>query len=137
MVVRRAEEGWEACLIRVGKAWSVPKGNIDKGETPAQAALREISEETGLPLDRLELRGELPPSHYMYRRRDGRLVSKMVHHYLVEAPGDVPLRPDQREVDEAEWVPLEVAAKRVSYRDLKGAFAEALTSLETRSAGEG
>jgi ADP-ribose pyrophosphatase YjhB (NUDIX family) len=64
----------------------------------------------------------------MYRR-GGMLVSKIVHHYLVEAPPDAPLRPDAREVDEAQWVPLREAAKRVSYRDLRAAFEEAIRRL--------
>src|SRR5258708_3903298 len=85
VVVRRGPSGWEACLIRVGSAWSLPKGNIDRGETPEQAALREIGEEVGLPAERLVVRGELPPSEYMYRR-EGRLVSKIVQPFLVEAP---------------------------------------------------
>lgn len=128
-MVRRVAGGWEACLIRVGQAWSLPKGNLDKGETPEQAALREISEEVGLPIDRLTLKGELPPSDYMYRRQ-GRLVSKTVHHFLVEAPSDAPLRPQAREVDEAVWVPLRLAAAQVSYRDLKAAFEEAVRRLD-------
>ncbi len=125
-MVRRSAEGgtWEVCLIRVGTAWSLPKGNLDRGETPEQAALREISEETGLPLDRLSVRAELPPAEYMYRR-GGRLIGKIVHHYLVEAPADAPLRPQLAEVDEAAWVPLDEAAGRVAYRDLKAALAAA------------
>jgi 8-oxo-dGTP pyrophosphatase MutT (NUDIX family) len=130
VVVRRRPEsdGWEAALIRVGTAWSLPKGNLDQGETPEQAAVREISEETGLPRDQLSIRSELPPSEYMYRRQ-GRLISKIVHHYLVEAPNDAPLRPDHNEVDEVEWVPLAEAARRVTYRDLRAAFEEAQRRL--------
>src|SRR5579884_3163174 len=131
VVVRRgpAGEGWEALLIRVGDAWSLPKGNLDRGETHEQAALREISEETGLPLDGLTLRAELPPAEYMYRRRDGRLVGKIVHHYLVEAPPDAPLRPQLAEVDEAAWLPFDDAARRVAYRDLRAAFEAARSHL--------
>jgi 8-oxo-dGTP pyrophosphatase MutT (NUDIX family) len=132
VVVRRTEAGWEACLIRVGRAWSLPKGNLDPGETPEQTALREISEEVGLPLDRLRVLAELPPSEYMYRR-SGRLVSKVVHHYLVEAPDDAPLRPQLQEIDEAAWVPLREAAGKVAYRDLRAAFTEAVRRLD----GEG
>lgn len=131
VVVRRSPEGgeWEACLIRVRDAWSLPKGNLDRGETPEQAALREISEETGLPLDRLTVLGELPPAEYMYRR-DGRLIGKIVHHYLVEAPNDAPLRPQLAEVDEAQWVPLEQAERQVAYKDLKAAFRAARERLQ-------
>jgi 8-oxo-dGTP diphosphatase len=132
VVVRRspADGSWEVCLIRVRDAWSLPKGNVDKGETPVQAALREISEETGLPLDRLTVRAELPPAEYMYRR-DGRLIGKIVHHYLVEAPSDAPLTPQLSEVDEAEWVPLDEAASRVAYKDLRAALQEARRLLST------
>lgn len=134
VVVRRSPHGggWEACLIRVREAWSLPKGNLDRGETPEQAALREISEETGLPLDRLRVLGELPPAKYMYRR-DGRLIGKIVHHYLVEAPADAVLRPQLAEVDEAEWVPLDEAAARVAYKDLKAAFAAARERLQAQA----
>lgn len=129
VVVRRTEGGWEACLIRVRQAWSLPKGNLGDDETPEQAAVREISEEVGLPVDRLRVLGELPPAEYMYRR-DGRLVRKIVHHFLVEAPADVPLRADGREVDEAQWVPLREAPRRVTYRDLKAALDAAIAELE-------
>jgi bis(5'-nucleosidyl)-tetraphosphatase len=130
VVVRRAPggDGWEACLIRVGRAWSLPKGNLDAGETPEQAALREIGEEVGLPLDRLHVLGELPPSEYMYRR-DGRLISKIVYHFLVEAPADAPLHADAWEVDEAAWVPFDEAVHRAAYRDLRAVFAAAKERL--------
>jgi 8-oxo-dGTP diphosphatase len=133
VVVRRSPESgeWEACLIRVREAWSLPKGNLDRGETPEQAALREVSEETGLPLDRLNILAELPLAEYMYRR-DGRLIGKIVHHYLIEAPADAPLRPQLAEVDEAQWVPLQEAAARVAYKDLKAALAAAQAHLQAR-----
>lgn len=133
VVVRRdpRSSAWETCLIRVRDAWSLPKGNLDRGETPPQAALREISEETGLPLDRLTLLAELPPAEYMYRR-DGRLVGKIVHHFLVEAPADAPLRPQLTEVDEARWVPLEEAESKVAYKDLKAAFRAARQHLDAQ-----
>jgi 8-oxo-dGTP pyrophosphatase MutT (NUDIX family) len=133
VVVRRTERGWEACLIRVGQAWSLPKGNVEADETPEQAALREISEEVGLPIERLTILGELPPAEYMYRRQ-GRLISKIVHHFLVEAPGDAPLTPQAREVDEARWVPLLQAAAQVTYRDLRAAFDAAVARLEPAGA---
>jgi 8-oxo-dGTP pyrophosphatase MutT (NUDIX family) len=117
VVVRSGDAGWDVCLIRVGQRWSLPKGNLDPGETPQQAALREVSEETGLPLDRLAVRGDLAPSEYAYRRA-GRLIFKLVHHFLIEAPPDAPLLPQTSEVEEARWVPFEEALQTISYRDL-------------------
>ena len=42
-------------------AWQMPQGGIDRGETPSQAALRELGEETGLGPDQVELLEELEP----------------------------------------------------------------------------
>src|SRR4030088_136730 len=81
-VVRPGASGWEVCLIGVRGAWSLPKGIVEAGGSPEQAALREISEELGTPLDRLRLRAPLPASEYAYRH-EGRLVFKRVHHFLV------------------------------------------------------
>ena len=131
VVYRHVDGAVEVVLIRVRDAWSLPKGNLDGDETPEQAALREASEETGLPLDALELEGELPPSEYAYRRRDtGRLVFKRVDHFLVRLTRpEAPLRPQAEEIDDAEWIPLADAAGRVAYRDLRAALTEAQALL--------
>lgn len=46
---RNTEKGKEVLLINDGKwgGWIIPKGRIDEGETLEEAALRELSEETG------------------------------------------------------------------------------------------
>lgn len=44
----------------VANAWQMPQGGLKRGEEPAQAALREIEEETGLPPESLESIGVFP-----------------------------------------------------------------------------
>jgi 8-oxo-dGTP pyrophosphatase MutT (NUDIX family) len=129
VVVRPGQAGWEACLIGVQGFWSLPKGIVEAGESPEQAALREISEEIGIPLDRLRLRGPLPASEYAYRR-EGRLVFKRVDHYLVEVDAGTEAVPQAGEVDEVAWVPLAEAPSRVTYRDLRAALTEAARVLD-------
>jgi predicted NUDIX family NTP pyrophosphohydrolase len=53
VVFRRTLAGPQFVLIKANGRWGFPKGNIEKDETPELAALREISEETGLPTNRL------------------------------------------------------------------------------------
>ena len=43
-----------------GDAWQMPQGGIDKGETPREAALRELTEETGVSADLVEVMAETP-----------------------------------------------------------------------------
>jgi 8-oxo-dGTP pyrophosphatase MutT (NUDIX family) len=118
VVVRPGDAGHEVCLVSDGRYWGFPKGLIEPGETPEQAALREISEETGIPRDALTLGAPLPASEYVYRRRDtGALIFKRVHHFLVEAPAGTVLHPDPVEIAEAAWLGFDDARARLSFRN--------------------
>ena len=92
--------------------WSFPKGKLDAGESVEQAALREVKEETGL---KCRIVRELAVTSYRYRTRNkGRLKPKSVHYFLMEPPSrriKVPVD----EVDRAEWLEIDEAAKRLTY----------------------
>lgn len=46
--VRRTDERWLYLLLRAYQYWDFPKGKTEAGETPLEAALRELQEETGI-----------------------------------------------------------------------------------------
>ena len=48
VLVRPAGASWHYLLLRVYRTWDFPKGGLEPGETPIQAATREVKEETGL-----------------------------------------------------------------------------------------
>jgi 8-oxo-dGTP pyrophosphatase MutT (NUDIX family) len=90
---------------------ALPKGHVDPGETPAQAAAREVREEGGVDA---ELVSELGDVRYVYMR-DGRRVLKRVTYFAFRyRGGDVADHDD--EVEEARWMPAEQAALDLSYQ---------------------
>ena len=126
VVVRNAANGHEVCLISDGRYWGLPKGNLQAGETPQEAALREVSEETGIGHDELHIIAELTPSEYVYRRRDsGRLVFKRVHQFLITAPDNAVLHRQESEIADAAWLTFDDALRRASFDDTKRALHEA------------
>jgi len=89
---------------------ALPKGHVDPGETPPQAAVREVREEAGVEAELVEKLGDV---RYWYQR-DGRRIAKVVAFYLFDyRSGDV--ADHDAEVEEARWVPLEQAARELSY----------------------
>ncbi|HET7608725.1 MAG TPA: NUDIX domain-containing protein [Gammaproteobacteria bacterium] len=48
VVVRRIDDRWHCLVLRAYRNWDFPKGLVEPGEEPLEAALREVAEETGL-----------------------------------------------------------------------------------------
>ncbi len=48
VVVRQTASGWLTLLLRAYNHWDFPKGMCEDGETPLEAAVREVGEESGL-----------------------------------------------------------------------------------------
>jgi len=103
---------------------SLPKGGRDPGETPQQTAAREVREETGISATVRDLLGQVD---YGYRR-GGRQVAKTVHYYLCEfESGDT--ADHDHEVDDARWMPLAEARRRLSYPGERAMIERALSIL--------
>lgn len=92
--------------------WSLPKGHIERGETPEQTAEREVAEETGINGTVLAPLGSID---YWFVT-EGRRVHKTVHHYLLRFTGGQ-LSDEDVEVTEVAWVPLAELHTRLAYAD--------------------
>lgn len=68
---------------RSSKTWNLPKGHVEPGETIAQAALREIHEETGLA--DVQLITYLGSILRKSTKNNGETVHKTIHYYLAYA----------------------------------------------------
>ena len=91
--------------------WTLPKGHVEEAESPQNAALREISEETGV---HGHLLYPLADIRYAYRTPGGAQQPKVVKFFLVSA-NDTALNPKTDEVMAAKWVPLEQAEEFCGY----------------------
>ena len=133
VLVRRLRGRWWLAAIRPnGKpegVWALPKGLIDPGESGAETAVREVAEETGLT-GRVE--GKLGDVRYVYTRRGGERVFKVVSFFLLRYTrgriGELPPGMEL-EVAEARWLPLDEAPRLLAYGGEREMAEVALTTL--------
>jgi 8-oxo-dGTP pyrophosphatase MutT (NUDIX family) len=112
-VFRRAAPELTFLLIRDPyENWGLPKGHIEGKETPAETALREVSEETGLAP--LAVCGELPTIDWFFRDR-GRLVHKFCHFFLLESHSGEPVPQRDEGITDCVWCTFERALEMVAY----------------------
>lgn len=123
---------WLAAVRPQGKregTWALPKGLIDEGETPAETALREGFEETGV---RGRLESKLGDVRYVYTW-EGERVFKVVSFFLARAlSGRIGALPPGMEVEvaEARWLPLADAPRLLAYGGERQMAAKAVEMLE-------
>ena len=92
--------------------WSLPKGHIEAGETPEQAAIREVAEETGI---KSEITRSLGVIDFWFMA-SGKRIHKTVHHYLFTEVGGK-LAPQVTEVDDVAWFPIDEIVSKLEYPD--------------------
>ncbi|BAM87929.1 putative NUDIX hydrolase [Bradyrhizobium oligotrophicum S58] len=115
-IVLRREQPPRVAVVRLRKRdeWVLPKGKLDDGETPRDAAKREVLEETGHKVTVHEFLGTL-----VY---DTGTRAKVVHYWRMEA-ADEPSQPLMNDVRAVDWLPLDAAVARLS-RDHEKTFLE-------------
>lgn len=128
-----------------GPAWQMPQGGIDRGESPAAAALRELEEETGVPPALVDvvaetpdwLRYDLPPA-MIPTIWGGRYRGQEQKWFLARFLGtdaDIDIATDHPEFSAWRWAdPVELPAlivpfKRALYAELLALFGPRLRAM--------
>ncbi len=127
IVIRRFRGRPFAAAIRTkgGTVLALPKGHAEPGEAPAEAAAREVREETGLEATLVDKLGDI---RYWYVRGDERVLKTVAFFFFRYRSGS--LRDHDREVEAAEWIPLEDAPRRLAYRGEREMAAAAVSKLQ-------
>lgn len=103
-------------LVRHHKGhWGFPKGHAHEDETPQQAAMRELFEETGLTVERLIERPAFV-EEYHFRSKKGSEVRKTVT-YFVGLVSDQPVRIHPEEIIDYAWGDAEQALARLTFEE--------------------
>jgi 8-oxo-dGTP pyrophosphatase MutT (NUDIX family) len=102
----------------------LPKGHPEDGETLEEAATREVREEAGVETELVEKLGDV---QYWYQRK-GRRIRKTVTFFLFRyVAGDVADHDD--EIEEASWMPLERAARELTFQGERQMVEKALSRI--------
>lgn len=120
---------WKVLLIlhREGSHWSFPKGRSNKGETPLEAAKRELKEETGLDIVQL-LQEEPLLEQYQFRRKS-KFIQKKVFYFPAIVAGTLKLQ--EEEIRDARWLPLESALDQLTFKEARALCLQVIRSLCT------
>jgi 8-oxo-dGTP pyrophosphatase MutT (NUDIX family) len=126
VVVRRMQGRPFVAVVRVrDQILALPKGHPDGEESAAEAAQREVREETGIEAEVVERLGDVK---YWYVR-GGERVMKIVAFFLFRyRSGSV--ENHDHEVEEALWIPLDEAPRRLAYKGEREMAEAAISRLD-------
>jgi len=130
IVFRRLPDGGARFLLIKDSYdnWGFPKGHLEDGESPAEAAVRETAEETGL--DRLVLQGPIRVIDWHFRFR-GRHIHKYCHFFLFESPAGEPAPQTAEGITACQWRSLDEALEALSYDNARGVLKRAGEMVRT------
>lgn len=117
-----------AVCLKSGKenVWCLPKGLVEKGESPEETAGREVREETGLIG---EIEAELGYLEYWYywKPEETKYHKKVIFYLMRYAGGDI--GDHDWEVAEVRWLSPDEAVSKLSYKSEKEIVEKAVRLL--------
>ncbi|MBQ2734791.1 MAG: NUDIX domain-containing protein [Clostridia bacterium] len=126
LVLRRDEDGKRYILMirhKAGGHRSFPKGHMERGETEYMTAIREVFEETSV---QIRIQSDFRETVH-YHPLPG--ISKEVVYFLTETK-QTEIRPQEGEIAQVEWVPVEEAERSLTHENDKAVFRAAMRKLQ-------
>lgn len=92
-------------IFRRGK-WDLPKGKLDKSETIADCAIREIEEETSV--SELEIIRKLPDTYHIYHENEKQILKHCYWFQMRTNSESIPLPQTEEDITDVKWVEKEM-----------------------------
>lgn len=135
VVFRRGEAGPQYLLILDHHGnWGFPKGHVEAGEHPVEAARREVREETGL--DALVEHASLGTIRWFFQLR-GRLIHKFCHFFLFESPEGTPVPQADEGITTCAWYAGEQALATLTHQNAREVLEHAVEKVRALSPDPG
>ena len=110
--------------------WGLPKGHLELDEPPADAARREVAEETGL--GDLNLHGPIQVIDWYFRFR-GKTIHKYCHFFLFESKQGDPVPQAEEGITDCAWHPLTTSVETISYDNARSVLERAADMVRVLS----
>ena len=133
VVSRLAADASVALLYRANGEWTLPKGHLMRGESPRDAALREIAEEIGL--DRVRIVENLATVEYTFEEPGSPKPhhKEVVFYLALSTSGEIPLtKEDNAKFDGAQWLSFDEALALCTYAEFRGVLDKARKAIRGR-----
>ena len=128
MVYRKEDDGYYfALILDAYDKWTFSKGKVEKDEKEEDAALRELTEETGLK--KLTSKGYLGETEVKVHKPNEKPYRKLIKYFLVEAKDKKLIVPNVTELKDVKWFPLKDAFDSLDYDNAKDIFNIGLEKL--------
>ncbi len=119
----------EILFIKRLGVWDFPKGKIENGESPKDAALREVEEETGV--ENLHIIKDLKSTYHIYPHKENLVLKKTWWFEMQTDYGGILTPQENEDIVLAEWHKKEEAMELLnkSYRSLRDSFEDILKPI--------
>jgi bis(5'-nucleosidyl)-tetraphosphatase len=126
VVVRKTVKGYFVVLLYKNNHWVLPKGRVEKGETEKETAIREVYEETKIPVNELKIIAKIGNSKYIHFQTK---ELKTVIFFLIETKHKKIFPIKEEGFKKAEWFGLEKAVEKATFPGTKRIIIKAIKLL--------